>query len=142
MSPVRALAVALCVLLAAAACRSAAPIIDAADNAVPAVAAIFTGTLPCADCSGIRTDITLFTVTPGRRSEGSFSLVEHYLGTRTGDRTFRRQGRWVTLRGTMGDPDATVYQLTAEDRSRVVNLKRIDDDEARFLGDDQQRVGG
>jgi uncharacterized lipoprotein NlpE involved in copper resistance len=140
MSPVRVLAAALGFLLAGAGCRSAAPVIDAADSAVPAIAAIFTGTLPCADCSGIRTDITLFTVTPGRRSEGSFSLVEHYLGTRTGDRAFRRQGRWVTLRGTTSDPAATVYQLTAEDGSRVVNLRRIDDDAVRLLGDDRSEL--
>ena len=60
MSPVNVLAAALCFLLAGAGCRSAGPVIDAADSTVPAIAGMFTGTLPCADCSGIRTDVTLF----------------------------------------------------------------------------------
>ena len=140
MSPVRVLAAALCFLLASAGCRSASAVIDAADRTVPAIAGMFTGTLPCADCSGIRTDVTLFTITPGRRSEGSFSLVEHYLGTRTGDRAFRSRGRWVTLRGTTSDPAAIVFQLTADGGGRVVNLKRIDDDAVRLLAQDQSEL--
>jgi NlpE N-terminal domain/Aspartic acid proteinase inhibitor len=140
MSWVRILAAALCLSGAGWACRSTSPLIDAADGSVPAIAGIFSGTLPCADCSGIRTDITLFTIAPARRTEGSFTLVEQYLGTRTGDRTFRRYGRWVTIRGTASDPAATVYQLTSDDGGRVINLRRIDDNAVRLLADDQSEL--
>ena len=101
---------------------------------------MFSGTLPCADCSGIRTDVTLLTVIPGRNSEGTFSLVEHYLGTRTGDLAFRSQGRWATLRGTTGDPAAIVYQLVTDDSGRIVNLKRTDDNAVRLLAADQSEL--
>src|SRR6187549_2263625 len=130
---------ALCTLLVAGGCRSTPPF-DSPDSAVPAIAGIFSGTLPCADCSGIRTDITLLTVIPGRNSEGTFSLVEHYLGTRTGDRAFRSQGRWVTLRGTAADPAAIVYQLVTDEGGRIVNLKRTDDDAVRLLATDQSEL--
>lgn len=116
-------------------CHTTSPV-PAADRALPMLVGIFTGTLPCADCSGIRTDITLVTSNPARSSEGTFSLVEHYLGTRSGDRAFRRHGRWTTVKGTKSIPDAIVYQLTADDGGRVVQLRRIDADTVRLLAED------
>jgi hypothetical protein len=97
---------------------------------------VFTGTVPCADCSGIRTDITLVTSNPARSSDGTFSLVEHYLGTRTGDRAFRRHGRWITVKGAKNLPDAIVFQLTADDGGRVVQLRRLDANTVRLLAED------
>jgi hypothetical protein len=116
-------------------CHSASPI-PAADRALPVLVGVFTGTVPCADCSGIRTDITLVASNPARSSEGTFSLVEHYLGTRTGDRAFRRHGRWSIVKGTKSSPDAIVYQLTADDGGRTVRLRRVNADTVRLLGED------
>jgi hypothetical protein len=117
------------------ACHSASSA-TAADRAFPILAGLFTGTVPCADCSGIRTDVTMLTNNPAVSAEGTFSLVEHYLGTRTGDRAFRRQGRWVMLKGTPSAPDAAVYQLTADDGGRIMQLRRIDANTVRLLADD------
>lgn len=116
-------------------CHSTPPI-PTADRALPVLVGVFTGTVPCADCSGIRTDIALIASNPARSSEGTFSLVEHYLGTRTGDRAFRRQGRWSIVKGTKSIPDAIVYQLTADDGGRTVQLRRVDVDTVRLLGED------
>ena len=140
MSRTPPLVAAVCLLLTGVGCHPVQPVVNGADRTLPVLVGMFTGTLPCADCTGIRTDITLFTITPGRRIDGTFSLVEHYLGTRSGDRTFRRNGRWVTLRGTATDPEAAVYQLTTDDGRRVINLKRIDGDAVRLLGDDQSEL--
>ena len=123
------------VALFLAGCHSASPI-PAADRALPVLVGLFTGTVPCADCSGIRTDVTLVTSSPARSSEGAFSLVEHYLGTRTGDRAFRRHGRWTIVKGTKSLPDAIVYRLTADDGGRVVQLRRLDADTVRLLAED------
>ena len=109
--------------------------IPAADRVLPVLVGVFTGTVPCADCSGIRTDITLITSSPARSSEGTFSLVEHYLGTRSGDRAFRRQGRWTIVKGTKTIPDAIVYQLTADDGGRAMQLRRVDADTVRLLAE-------
>ncbi len=46
------------------------------------------GTLPCADCSGIAYDLALNAET------GRFTLINTYLGTRDGDRTYTRTGRY------------------------------------------------
>jgi len=116
-------------------CHSTPPI-PVTDRALPVLVGVFTGTVPCADCSGIRTDVALVTSNPTRGSDGTFSLVEHYLGTRTGDRAFRRHGRWITVKGTKNIPDAIVYQLTADDGGRVVQLRRIDADTVRLLLED------
>jgi len=113
-----------------------APAVPASDRVLPILVGMFTGTVPCADCSGIRIDITLVTSNPARSSDGTFSLVEHYLGTRTGDRAFRRRGRWTTVKGTKSLPDAFIYELTADDGSRVVQLRRVGADTVRLLAED------
>lgn len=56
----------------------------------------YVGTLPCADCSGIHTTLTLYTM-----GEGGVPLVYRmsatYLGTAEGDRTEERLGPWARL---------------------------------------------
>ncbi|GIX24299.1 MAG: hypothetical protein KatS3mg122_1530 [Caldimonas sp.] len=51
----------------------------------------YVGTLPCADCAGVRTDLTLYR--QGTEPLG-YALVETYRGTRNGDRRLERTGRW------------------------------------------------
>jgi len=55
----------------------------------------FVGDLPCADCPGIRTDLTLKRKAPGW-AEGTYVLSETYL-ERGGPRV--TTGDWTTLRG-------------------------------------------
>lgn len=70
----------------------------------------FEGTLPCADCQGIRSRVALFNK-PGS-SEGLFILSNTYLGANDGkNETFITEGNWTTLKGTTKNPDAVVYQL-------------------------------
>ena len=66
---------------------------------------LFEGTLPCADCAGIRTVLTLY-LEPDR-----YVLEETYLGTRDGDRSVRSEGRWSMLQGVGDAPDATVIRI-------------------------------
>lgn len=56
--------------------------------------ATWQGTLPCADCSGIRWTLTL-------RPEGEYWLERTYLGTKQGDRSFNERAKW--RRGDMPD---------------------------------------
>lgn len=48
----------------------------------------WTGTLPCADCAGIVYDLELNTET------GRFTLINTYLATKDGDKTYTRTGRY------------------------------------------------
>ncbi len=51
-----------------------------------AFAGIFSGTLPCADCSGIDTKIEL-------KADGSYAIEERYQGKKDGD--FNGDGTWT-----------------------------------------------
>jgi predicted secreted protein/uncharacterized lipoprotein NlpE involved in copper resistance len=101
--------------------------------------ATYQGVLPCADCSGIRTELRLYAEQPSGRAAG-YELTETYLGTRDGDRTFERAGRWTIMRGTPDDNDATVYQLDFDEPNRARNFLRVGDDELRLLDRDQRTI--
>ena len=66
---------------------------------------VFEGTLPCADCAGIRTELTLYL------QPDTFVLRETYLGRPEGEKTITTEGRWEAALGIEGDPDATVIRL-------------------------------
>ncbi len=69
----------------------------------------FTGTLPCADCQGVETDLVLAGDWEGRTV---FHLKETYVGAPGGPRTVDSEGTWTTQRGSAFDPNARIYQLT------------------------------
>lgn len=48
----------------------------------------YLGTLPCADCKGIQTTITL-------KSDSSYTKTDEYLGK--GDNTIKEEGKWFFL---------------------------------------------
>ena len=99
----------------------------------------YAGDLPCADCPGIRTELTLTRKAKGW-AEGSYSLSETYL-ERGGPKVIT--GDWTTLRGDAVDPDASVYQLNPDDTERQRNFLRVGDDlELKALDRDMKRWGG
>lgn len=100
----------------------------------------YMGTLPCADCRGIRTRLTLLTTDGQRTGEGTFTLSEEYLGTRDGNRRFERKGRWIITRGTPEDADAAVYELTFEDGRAVMNVRRMGAEALRVLDKDRREI--
>jgi hypothetical protein len=86
----------------------------------------FAGDLPCADCPGIRTELTLTRKGAGW-AEGTYSLSETYL-ERGGPRV--TTGDWTTLRGDAADEDATVYELEPDHPERSRHFLRVGDDAA------------
>jgi len=72
----------------------------------------YVGTLPCAKCDGIRTDLRLFIDSTGDPTR--FELDEMYLGTSEGDRSYRSKGRWKILHGTPDDPNAIIYEFESK----------------------------
>jgi uncharacterized lipoprotein NlpE involved in copper resistance len=142
---VRRVRILLAVVLVLAACRpavrpaSGASLTPAVRQSTDAfVVGRYAGTLPCADCRGIRTTVSLYAADRLQTGGGSFALSEEFLGTRDGDRRFDTRGRWIILRGTPADVDATVYQLTVNEAKRVLYFLRVGDEVLRLL-DNQQR---
>lgn len=66
----------------------------------------YEGVLPCADCSGIDTKLTL-------NPDGSYQMSEVYQG-KNDDEPFISKGSWTIEKGTSSDPNAQVYVLTNE----------------------------
>jgi copper homeostasis protein (lipoprotein) len=112
--------------------RVAPPVTIADDQVAPAVSAkkvlaVYQGVLPCADCTGIRTELTLFD------EDFTYKLVETYLGTPEGARTFASDGTWTLLRAPAEDPDRKVYQLRASNPGDVRSFLVLDDWQIRQL---------
>jgi copper homeostasis protein (lipoprotein) len=95
----------------------------------------YAGTLPCADCSGIRTALTLYSM--GR--EGAplvYRMTATYLGTPDGDRTEERLGPWRRL----GDgPDAIVRIEPWNDEGRQ-SFRRADADRLVLLDREERPI--
>ena len=86
----------------------------------------FSGLLPCADCPGLKTELTLTRDAP-YSGDGTYRLVETYLERGA---PFTSTGVWGTLRGDAIDPDATVYELNPEKAEGRRHFKRVGNDEA------------
>jgi hypothetical protein len=67
------------------------------------------GTLPCADCPGIDTELELYAGAGG--ISGPFHLVETYAGRPADRNRVETKGEWLAQRGSERDPEATVYRF-------------------------------
>ncbi|HET9886740.1 MAG TPA: protease inhibitor I42 family protein [bacterium] len=72
----------------------------------------YVGTLPCAKCDGIRTDLRLFTDSTGEPTR--FELDETYLNTSEGDQNYTTKGKWRIFHGSPGDPHAIIYEFESK----------------------------
>ena len=82
----------------------------------PTVVAVYDGTLPCADCSGLRTELTL-SAPPSESSpaQGTYVIKYTYVGKNLSrDET----GEWKLLRGTPDDKNSVVYDLATDKGKR------------------------
>ena len=135
--------VARCITAAALAGTMAAcaPRADQPAGKAPAAPLLgrFVGVLPCADCSGIATDLRLYAEQPSGKP-ASYESNETYLGTRDGDRSFQRSGRWTIMRGSAADRDATIYQTAFDRPGELRNFLRVSDTELRLLDRDQREI--
>lgn len=75
----------------------------------PSFTKTYTGTLPCADCSGLQTTLTLIQQKP-QAQFGAYVLHETYVGKSMQPNV--SEGEWTITRGTPADPQAKVLNLT------------------------------
>lgn len=93
----------------------------------------YSGTLPCADCEGIVTELTL-----QRRPDLHFNLKETYQGK---NQTLRSDGDYKIVHGTASDPGATVIQLNPEkDKNLQRYIQQVDENELKLLDSDQKTI--
>jgi copper homeostasis protein (lipoprotein) len=101
---------------------------------------LYVGTLPCADCRGIRTELSLYVKGANQFSDATYTLRETYLGASGDERSFESVGRWTILRGNRADPNATIYQLNPDQPRKIRNFLRISDEELRLLDRQQNAI--
>jgi len=128
MFPNRALLLVL-MTLSCAACESVSSNDKPPGIVRSEMAVRYAGTLPCGDCRGIRTILTLHSNPAPTRYE----LRETYLGTRDGDLTFNASGPWSIVHGTTTDVDAVVYQLASERPHQTRNFLKDGDHQLILL---------
>jgi copper homeostasis protein (lipoprotein) len=98
---------------------------------------VYEGMLPCADCNGIKTTLTLFQ--NKSKNQYTYSLHEVYLN-QNNDKTFDSYGKWIALKGTQEDPKAIVYQLSIQNEdpedADVINYLVVNKNEIKLIDDE------
>jgi copper homeostasis protein (lipoprotein) len=74
----------------------------------------YKGTLPCADCSGLDTELKLYAKGKFDTTDAFYIETRTYRGSRDGDLTFSDRGVWTVLKGDADAANATVYQLNPD----------------------------
>ena len=96
----------------------------------------FSGTLPCADCNGIVTELSLEMQPPNAIHH--FRLKETYLGK---NQAFPSEGIYKVLHGVPANPGATVIQLNPDrDKNLQRYFQRVGKNELKMLDRDQQQI--
>ncbi len=105
---------------------------------VPVLLGEFKGTLPCADCAGVETSLTLVQKDDGT-AEGTYVLIETFTGK--SEDPVVTEGAWTTLRGSAADPDDTVYELNPDGLEvQRRDFLKVNDYVIRLLGPDRAEV--
>ena len=98
---------------------------------------VFEGILPCADCEGVKTTLSLFQ--NNLKKQYTYSLQEIYIG-QGNDKTFETTGKWIALKGTQQDPNAIVYQLAFQnddpEDSDAINYLVVDKNTIKLIDDE------
>lgn len=98
----------------------------------------YSGLLPAASGPGIQ--YTLSIRHQEHSGDGRFRLLMTYIEADNGkDTTFVYKGRRFTQRGTMGDKDATVYQLITDDRKETFLFLRENEDTLLLLNEQYEK---
>jgi len=95
----------------------------------------YVGTLPCADCAGIRTTLTLYTL--GKGGEPLvYRMTATYLGTPHGDRTEERLGPWARV----GSGTSERLRIEPQDDATRQSFRRAGPDALVLLDREERRI--
>jgi len=104
-----------------------------------APAGTFAGTLPCADCKGINTELVLNEGTSG--SGRSFTMKQTYLGKPADKNVVVSSGKWFLAKGNNQDPGAIMLQLIpTEGDTGMMYFVQVSDAEIKLLDRQQGEI--
>jgi copper homeostasis protein (lipoprotein) len=107
---------------------------DSATKSPMQLVAQYRGVLPCADCPGIDTTLSLLADSP---THTRYVLKSSY---QERNNTFTETGTWTIVYGTPENPDATVYQLKPKNGGQPTNFLRVSDNEVLQLDSERRRM--
>jgi copper homeostasis protein (lipoprotein) len=99
---------------------------------------IYEGSLPCADCSEIKTRLEI--LIDYSNPEPPFILKQAYIGSNDEDRTSITHGIYGTLKETYRNNDATVYELNPDKPNERMYFLRVNDDTLKMLNRDKKEI--
>ncbi|WP_143309471.1 copper resistance protein NlpE [Chitinophaga vietnamensis] len=134
-------------LLTASACHHANTVAGTADSSHSGNTAgadnwvTYTGILPCTDCNGIQTELTIHEQPSNPDPDYAFRLRETYQGLGGKDQTFNSEGTYSIVKGSATDPDAAVLLLNPEkDKNLQRYFIKVGDRELRPLDAQLQSI--
>lgn len=116
---------------------------NSSDNSVEANQAdmgltkIYVGSLPCADCTGIDSTLSL-TKKDLNTAEGTYAKSEQYIG-KDSKGAVNSKGDWTTQRGNNADPDATIIVLNPTDKEKIEYYLQLDENHLEMLDKDGEQ---
>ncbi|MBS0025976.1 copper resistance protein NlpE [Chitinophaga sp. 22321] len=126
----------ICTVLAACQHKGSSGVADNPDNVAgtdTATWVTYSGTLPCADCEGIITELSLH-----RPPDTQFKMTETYQGK---NQTLRSEGTYSIVHGIPSDPGATMILINPEkDKNLQRYLQQVDEHELKLLDSDQKTI--
>ncbi|KND47114.1 MAG: Lipoprotein [Parcubacteria bacterium C7867-004] len=97
----------------------------------------FEGTTPCADCPGIKTELTLVKDAPDAMG-GTYRLSMTYLERDV--EPYVTAGTWMFVEGTATDPNATVIALDADKPDQQQKYQVTSETTVRMLDKDGKTI--
>ncbi|MFA5832875.1 MAG: copper resistance protein NlpE N-terminal domain-containing protein [Bacteroidota bacterium] len=110
-------------------CGSSKPDFPTPDKAITWL--IYEGTLPCNDCSEIKTQLELKISTDGTTSP--FIIKQAFIETKEGDQAVIDHGQYSLLKGTYREKDAVIYNLQFNKENKRTYFLRITEDTLLML---------
>jgi len=87
---------------------------------------IYEGTIPCADCQGIKMRLKL--ENRSGADDKTYELNETYMGTKEGDRNFQSRGIYQITYGHGNDPSAILITLVDKNNAQRVFMQEESED--------------
>ncbi|EPR68870.1 copper resistance protein NlpE [Cyclobacterium qasimii] len=98
----------------------------------------YSGVLPCADCSGIKTELKL--ENSPEKLERSYELTETYLETKDGDRKYVTTGIYEVIYGLEDQPGAMAIRLLDDSSSTVKSFSQDKTGKLTLLDQDEKTI--
>ena len=108
----------------------------AVPDTIPEKIFSYKGILPCADCSGVLTELVL------NKDSMFYTMQETYLGTNDGDRAFQSTGKFTAIPAVENSNDVIIYKLVPDKNGSPRFFKALGDAGLRLLDKDQKEISG